>query len=108
MEQRQTQVDHPQSDAPGSFKRRPRYGQDKNEAQRRLLLQRQHPLSFHARTLAPAPLSPSLTWVSYRTQPDPTAMISCIPGLEGPKGPKYEPILSGDYYAKALEAEIGV
>ncbi|GAA5836540.1 hypothetical protein JCM3766R1_001627 [Sporobolomyces carnicolor] len=46
--------------------------------------------------------------VAYFCNPDPTAMISCIPGLEGPKGPKYEPILSGDYYAKALEAEIGV
>lgn len=44
----------------------------------------------------------------YVQQPDPSAMIECIPGLEGPQGPKYEPILAGDYYAKALEAEIGV
>ncbi|GAA5898365.1 isopenicillin N synthase family dioxygenase [Sporobolomyces salmoneus] len=46
--------------------------------------------------------------VAYFCNPDPTATIACIPGLEGPNGPKYKPILSGDYYAQALEAEIGV
>ncbi|GAA5947646.1 hypothetical protein JCM3765_001017 [Sporobolomyces pararoseus] len=46
--------------------------------------------------------------VAYFCNPDPTARIECIPGLEGPEGPKYEPILAGDYYAQALEAEIGV
>ncbi|GAA5844650.1 hypothetical protein JCM5353_001331 [Sporobolomyces roseus] len=46
--------------------------------------------------------------IAYFCNPDPTAMIECIPGLEGPGGPKYEPILAGNYYAKALEAEIGV
>ncbi|GAA5929269.1 isopenicillin N synthase family dioxygenase [Sporobolomyces koalae] len=46
--------------------------------------------------------------VAYFCNPDPTALIECIPGLEGPNGPKYEPILAGDYYARALEAEIGV
>ncbi|GAA5978491.1 hypothetical protein JCM5350_003120 [Sporobolomyces pararoseus] len=46
--------------------------------------------------------------VAYFCNPDPAALIECIPGLEGPEGPKYEPILAGDYYAQALEAEIGV
>ncbi|GAA6005967.1 hypothetical protein JCM11491_004075 [Sporobolomyces phaffii] len=46
--------------------------------------------------------------VAYFCNPDPTATIACIPGLEGPDGPKYPPILAGDYYAQALEAEIGV
>ncbi|GAA5932037.1 hypothetical protein JCM1841_003602 [Sporobolomyces salmonicolor] len=46
--------------------------------------------------------------VAYFCNPDPTAWIDCIPGLEGLDGPKYEPILAGEYYAKALEAEIEV
>ncbi|GAA5964892.1 hypothetical protein JCM21900_002423 [Sporobolomyces salmonicolor] len=46
--------------------------------------------------------------VAYFCNPDPTAWIDCIPGLEGLDGPKYEPTLTGEYYAKALEAEIGV
>ncbi|GAA6060597.1 hypothetical protein JCM10212_004576 [Sporobolomyces blumeae] len=46
--------------------------------------------------------------VAYFCNPDPTAMIECIRGLEGTCGPKYAPILAGDYYAQALEAEIGV
>ncbi|GAA5872987.1 hypothetical protein JCM16303_006905 [Sporobolomyces ruberrimus] len=46
--------------------------------------------------------------IAYFCNPDPNALIECIPGLEGLDGPKYEPILAGDYYAQALEAEIGV
>lgn len=41
-------------------------------------------------------------------QPNPDALISCIPGLEGPSGKaKYPPVVAGEYYAQMLEAEIG-
>ncbi|GAA6021803.1 hypothetical protein JCM10207_002067 [Rhodosporidiobolus poonsookiae] len=47
--------------------------------------------------------------VAYFCNPDPDALISCIPGLENADGTtKYEPVLAGDFYAKLLEAEIGV
>ncbi|GAA6034566.1 hypothetical protein JCM8097_005400 [Rhodosporidiobolus ruineniae] len=47
--------------------------------------------------------------VAYFCNPNPDATISCIPGLENEDGTtKYEPVLAGDFYAKLLEAEIGV
>ncbi|BGP40926.1 hypothetical protein JCM10450v2_004930 [Rhodotorula kratochvilovae] len=46
--------------------------------------------------------------VAYFCNPNPDALISCIPGLEGPSGKaKYEPVVAGEYYAQMLEAEIG-
>lgn len=42
-------------------------------------------------------------------QPNPDAIIQCIPGLEGPTGkPKYEPVVAGELYAQMLESEIPV
>ncbi|GAA5988212.1 hypothetical protein JCM10908_002114 [Rhodotorula pacifica] len=47
--------------------------------------------------------------VAYFCNPNPDAVIECIPGLEGPDGKaKYEPVLAGEFYAQMLEAEIGV
>ncbi|BGP00319.1 Oxidoreductase, 2OG-Fe(II) oxygenase family [Rhodotorula toruloides ATCC 204091] len=47
--------------------------------------------------------------IAYFCNPNPDALISCIPGLEGPSGKaKYEPVVAGDFYAAMLEAEIGV
>ncbi|GAA5852979.1 hypothetical protein JCM8547_004755 [Rhodosporidiobolus lusitaniae] len=47
--------------------------------------------------------------VAYFCNPNPDALISCIPGLENADGTtKYEPVRAGDFYAKLLEAEIGV
>ncbi|GAA6055794.1 hypothetical protein JCM3770_004804 [Rhodotorula araucariae] len=46
--------------------------------------------------------------IAFFCNPNPDAVISCIPGLEGPEGkPKYEPVVAGEYYARMLEAEIG-
>lgn len=50
-----------------------------------------------------------LAYAALGAQPNPDAVIECIPGLEGPDGKaKYEPVLAGEFYAKMLEAEIGV
>lgn len=58
------------------------------------LLRRSHPSPSHA--------------AARDEQPNPDAVISCIPGLEGPSGKaKYAPVVAGDYYAAMLEAEIG-
>ncbi|BGP17068.1 hypothetical protein JCM10213_000294 [Rhodosporidiobolus nylandii] len=57
----------------------------------------------------PNALSRTRRSVAYFCNPNPDALISCIPGLENPDGTsKYEPVLAGDFYAKLLEAEIGV
>ncbi|GJN91265.1 hypothetical protein Rhopal_004284-T1 [Rhodotorula paludigena] len=47
--------------------------------------------------------------VAYFCNPNPDAIIQCIPGLEGPTGkPKYEPVVAGQLYAQMLESEIPV
>ncbi|GAA5924356.1 hypothetical protein JCM3775_005667 [Rhodotorula graminis] len=46
--------------------------------------------------------------VAFFCNPNPDAIISCLPGFEGPSGKaKYEPVVAGEYYAQMLEAEIG-
>ncbi|KAK0446643.1 oxidoreductase [Armillaria borealis] len=49
--------------------------------------------------------TPTRRSVAYFCNPDPEAMIECIPGLGEPL---YEKINAGEYYAEALKGEIGV
>ncbi|ORY89691.1 oxidoreductase [Leucosporidium creatinivorum] len=53
----------------------------------------------------PEELTKTRRSVAYFCNPNSEAIIECIPGLGEPK---YEPITAGEYYAAALEAEIGV
>ncbi|KAK0218011.1 oxidoreductase [Armillaria fumosa] len=49
--------------------------------------------------------TPTRRSVAYFCNPDPEAMIECIPGLGVPL---YEEINAGEYYAEAFKGEIGV
>ncbi|KAK0488857.1 oxidoreductase [Armillaria novae-zelandiae] len=49
--------------------------------------------------------TPTRRSVAYFCNPDPEAMIECIPGLGVPL---YQKINAGEYYAEALRGEIGV
>ena len=60
--------------------------------------------TLHRVTLPPFDESAGVPWrisVPFFQQPNADALIECIPGCEGPDGPKYEPITSGaNWYRK--------